>query len=182
MRTTRKKRSHFSTADYASRDGMLTTIWGPSTWHLLHCISFNYPACPTEEQKDHYMQFVLSLQHVLPCGKCRSNLVKNFEKVPLTRADMASRDTFSRYIYKLHECVNQMLHKKSNLTYSDVRDTYEHFRARCQEQAPPKDAETGCVKPFYGKKTKCILRIVPATKKCKTWQFRKSATLTPVKI
>jgi hypothetical protein len=170
MRTTRKRRSYFSPEDYTSQDGMLTTIWGPSTWHLLHCIAFNYPVNPTDEQKHQYMQFILSLQHVLPCGKCRKNLEQNFKKVPLTLASMASRDTFSRYIYRLHECVNQMLHKKSNLSFESVRDTYEHFRARCQDPTKtPRMREVGCVKPFYGKKTKCILRIVPATKKCKTW-------------
>jgi predicted NAD-dependent protein-ADP-ribosyltransferase YbiA (DUF1768 family) len=30
---------------------MLTTIWGPSQWHFLHTMSFNYPVKPTPEQK-----------------------------------------------------------------------------------------------------------------------------------
>ena len=28
--------------------------------------------------------------------------------------------------------------------------------------------ESGCIEPVIGKKTKCILRIVPRTQKCKT--------------
>ena len=43
---------------------------------------------------------------------------------------MESRATFSKYVYDLHEVINKMLGKKSNLKYSDVRDRYEHFRAR----------------------------------------------------
>ena len=31
----------------------------------------------------------------------------------------------------MHEYVNNSLNKKSNLTYEDVRQLYEHFRARC---------------------------------------------------
>ena len=34
---------------------------------------------------------------------------------------MKSRETFSKYIYDLHELVNKMLNKKSNLSYCDVK-------------------------------------------------------------
>jgi Erv1 / Alr family len=68
----------FTEDDYSSNDGMMTSIFGPATWHLLHCISFNYPETPTEFEKDEYMSFVLSLRNILPCGKCRINLEKNF--------------------------------------------------------------------------------------------------------
>ena len=50
---------------------MVTNVWGPSLWHVLHTISFNYPVNPTEEQKQQYKDFVLSLGNVLPCGACR---------------------------------------------------------------------------------------------------------------
>jgi hypothetical protein len=96
----------FHLEDYNSNDGMLTTVWGPGMWHYLHTMSFNYPVSPSEEDKTHYMEFVKSLVYVLPCGKCRKNLRKNFKRAPLTMKDMASRDTFSRYIYNLHEVVN----------------------------------------------------------------------------
>ena len=37
---------------------------------------------------------------------------------------MKNRNTFSRYVYELHETVNKMLGKKSGLTYCDVgKDT-----------------------------------------------------------
>ena len=41
---------------------MLTSVWGPSLWHALHCISFNYPVSPTQEEKTRYMDFIKSLQ------------------------------------------------------------------------------------------------------------------------
>jgi Erv1 / Alr family len=162
----RSSRSKFTMSDYNSNDGMMTSIFGPATWHLLHCMSFNYPENPTECEKRDYMDFVLSLKNILPCGKCRTNLEKNFIKLPISMKEMESRDTFSRYIYGLHEVVNNMLGKKSGLTYAMVRETYEHFRARCVKD--PK-TEVGCVVPLQGKKTKCILRIVPQSKKCKTF-------------
>lgn len=163
-----EKRHFFTEKDYNSNDGMMTSIFGPATWHLLHCMSFNYPENPTECEKKKYMSFVLSLQNILPCGKCRTNLEKNFAKLPLRMKNMESRESFSRYVYELHEVVNRMLGKKSGLSYSMIRETYEHFRARCVRDTT---TEVGCVVPLKGKKTKCILRIVPQSKKCKTFSI-----------
>ena len=130
-----KKRT-FRKKDYYSGDGMLTTVWGPSMWHYLHTMSFNYPIHPSTDDKKYYRDFILSLQHVLPCKYCRINLTKNFKAFPLRAEDMKNRESFSRYVYKLHELVNKMLKKKSGLSYCDVRERYEHFRARCTSEKP----------------------------------------------
>jgi hypothetical protein len=170
MRTYRnkKQKKNYTRKDFNSKDGMLTRVWGPSMWHTLHTISFNYPVEPSIEDKKNYRNFILHLKYVLPCGKCRDNLRKNFKQLPLKMSDMRSRDTFSKYIYNLHELINTMLHKKSGLTYSDVRERYENFRARCKTQQPK--TEVGCVKPLKGEKTKCVLKIVPDDENCETFQ------------
>ena len=171
----------FSKEDYNSNDGMLTTVWGPSQWHVLHTMSFNYPVTPTPKDKRNYRNYILSLQNVLPCGKCRDNLRKNFKKLPLMIKHMKSRHTFSKYIYDLHELVNKMLGKKSGLSYEQVRNTYENFRSRCLATDKEKEKiqrilnktvkkESGCTKPLYGKKAKCILRIVPQEDKQPTFK------------
>jgi hypothetical protein len=86
-----------------------------------------------------------------------------------------------------------MLHKESGLTYSDVRERYEHFRARCTKKElkekifsmknissseknktmkkKREKKEKGCVEPLYGEKSKCILKIVPQKTKCKTFDI-----------
>jgi hypothetical protein len=177
----------YSSEDYNSNDGMLTTVWGPGMWHYLHTMSFNYPVKPSCEDKKHYYEFVLSLRHVLPCGKCRKNLVKNFKKLPLKMRHMESRETFSKYIYRLHELVNKMLGKNSGLTYQMVRERYEHFRSRCTKSYKEFDKELnktvkngeqtkvtdekGCTEPLYGEKSKCVLQIVPQNTKCDTFQM-----------
>jgi len=78
-------------------------------------------------------------------------------------------------MYQLHEVVNKMLHKKSGLSYNDVRERYEHFRARCvldeNAKPEPKKKEDGCIEPIYGKKAKCILKIIPQEEKCETFQM-----------
>lgn len=118
---------------YNSADGMLTSTWGPMMWLILHMISFNYPVEPTQQQKKWYKLFVTSLTWTLPCGACRRNLRKNLRAFPLLARHLKTRATFSRYIYDLHNKVNEMLKKRvpSTLTYERVRDFYESFRARC---------------------------------------------------
>jgi hypothetical protein len=172
----------YTLKDYKSGDGMLTTVWGPGLWHFLHTMSFNYPDEPTKENKLHYMKFIYQLKHILPCKYCRINLKKNFKSLPLKMEHMKSRYTFSKYIYDLHEHINKMLNKKSGLTYDDVRERYEHFRARCniidelskKKYKTHKKKEKGCTEPLYGKKSKCVIKIVPQTKKCNTFQMDES--------
>jgi len=185
---TRKNRRVFKKADYLSGDGMVTSIWGPPMWHYLHTMSFNYPVQPTEEDKKHYRDFIISLQYVLPCKYCRMNLTANFKHKPLTMNDMKDRDSFSRYIYELHELVNKKLNKKSGLTYCDVRERYEHFRSRCTEEKPKifkfakerrkTKKEKGCTEPLYGKKSKCIINIVPQEQRGASLQIDKKCVKT----
>lgn len=188
-RSTRKHQP-YTKKDYQSGDGMVTRIWGPWAWCFLHTISFNYPIHPSLLQKKQYRDFILSLQHVLPCGHCRKNLTKNLKKHPLKMGDMKNRETFSRWLYGLHKVVNKMLHKKSDLTYEQVRDRYEHFRSRCTQNSgktrkknkkclckkkhkKTRKKEKGCLVPLNGKKSKCVIKIVPVEKKCKTFQMDK---------
>ena len=190
-----KKHLVYSKEDYNSGDGMLTSVWGPSMWHFLHTMSFNYPVNPTKEDKKCYKDFILSLRNVLPCKYCRINLKNNLKKVPITAENMKNRENFSKYVYHLHETINRMLNKKSNLTYEEVRERYEHFRSRCTEEKPKvftflteqkqrqqeeqqqgktrknRVKEKGCTEPLYGKKSKCIIKIVPQEEKGSTFQM-----------
>jgi len=174
-----KHKKTYSLNDYNSGDGMLTSVWGPSMWHSLHTISFNYPVNPTNNDKHNYRDYVFSMKHVLPCGKCRNNLRDNFKKLPLKMKHMENRETFSKYVYDLHELINTMLGKKSGLSYDDIRERYEDFRARCtislKELTPKrttyKKKENGCTEPLYGEKSKCILKIIPNTDKEDTFQI-----------
>ena len=178
-----KKTKTFSKKDYVSSDGFLTSVWGPMLWSYLHTMSFNYPNEPTAENKKHYRDFVLNLRHVMPCKFCRMNLVKNLKDLPLTMEHMKNRETFSKYVYNLHELVNKMLNKQSGLTYEDVRDRYENFRSRCTNEKQvvleeEKKKEKGCTVPLYGKKSKCVIKIVPQEEKQDTFQMDKKCINT----
>ena len=180
-----KTKKVYTKKDFKSGDGMLTTVWGPSLWHTLHTISFNYPVKPTLQDKKNYKRFIMDLRYVLPCKYCRMNFKKNLKELPLTEKALKSRNNFSRWMFKMHELINKMLGKKSGLKYCDVRERYEHFRSRCTEDKQtvkvveiiPKNKtrkkEKGCVEPLFGKKSKCIIKIVPKEEKTPTFQMDK---------
>jgi len=177
----RKKRNRtYRKKDYDSNDGMLTTVWGPPLWHVLHAISFNYPISPTCDDKKNYRNFVCSLRFVLPCGYCRRNFRKNMKQNPLKPKNLLNRDAFSRWMYRFHEHVNAMLGKSSGLSYKDVRERYEHFRSRCtidkrkkKQTRKKRKKEKGCTEPLYGKKSKCVVKIVPKDDRVKSFQMDK---------
>ena len=175
-----KNKRVYTKKNFQSGDGMLTAVWGPGLWHYMHTMSFNYPMKPTNSDKKYYRDFIINLQHVLPCKHCRDNLKNNLISHPLKDEHMKDRTSYSKYVYTLHEVVNKMLGKISGLSYCDVRERYEHFRSRCTEEKPTQKDDTrktqkekGCTEPLYGTKSKCVIKIIPHNKKCKTIQIDK---------
>ena len=80
-----------------------------------------------------------------------------------------------------------MLGKKSGLSYCDVRERYEHFRSRCTQEKPKlfklkttrkTKKEKGCTEPLYGKKAKCVIKIVPQNEKCPSFQMDQKCVKT----
>lgn len=136
--------STFDANDLKSNEGMLTTVWGPAWWLVLHTISFGYPVHPTAEERTNMKAFMERLQKVLPCKYCRENLVKNYKALPLLSKNFKDRAAFSRYVYDLHSHVNKMLEKKGNPPFEEVQRFYERFRAakglalKCQIDIVPK--------------------------------------------
>ncbi len=167
----------FTQRDYNSNDGMLTDVWGPPFWHFLHIISFNYATDPTPKQKKDFFNYFKSLENILPCKYCRENYSKNLKSTNFSRKVFKNRDSLSHWVYELHNHINSMLGKKCNLSYKDVQNRYENYRARCNLIEDEKKCirsvkkEKGCIDPLYGVKSKCIIEIVPKKSKKKTFKM-----------
>ena len=137
-------------------NGLITKIWGPNLWQSLHSIAFGYPLTPTEEQKQQYKQFFMSLGNVLPCIYCRisynefttgktkeGNPIPNPNlKVIITDDIFENRESLTRWMYELHERVNKKLDVDYKVKYEDVVMRFESFRAVC---SPDKK---GCIMPL----------------------------------
>ena len=167
----------FTQKDYQSNDGMLTDIWGPPFWHFLHIISFNYSTKPTKEQQNNFYNYFKSLENILPCKYCRINFSKNLKSTKFSKRVFKNRDSLSEWVYNLHNHINLMLGKTCKLSYQEVKNRYENYRARCNLVEDPKKCirsvkkEKGCIDPLYGVKSKCIIEIVPKKSKKKTFKM-----------
>jgi hypothetical protein len=181
--------SLFTKNDYNSNNGFQSSVWGPMVWASLHIISFNYPNKPTASDKKHYREFLLSYQYTLPCIYCRTNFNANMKRAGFSPKVFTNRNTFSRFIYKLHNCINEMLGKTVVITYDEVRSRYEHFRARCSEKETVENIikqqkinkkELSCDSSLYGVKSKCVINIVPKKSKLKNFKMDKKCQTNPI--
>jgi hypothetical protein len=143
-------------------------------------MSFSSPLKFSQEDKKKYHNFLMSLKDILPCRACRDNYAKNLSAINYSEDDLEGRRSFSLFIYRLHNCVNNMLGKPCSMTYEQVRDRYELFRARCVEGVPnvPKHSklkkkESGCMIPMTGIKSRVVINIVPFKKKVSTFNVDK---------
>lgn len=156
------------TQAFQGDNGMMTSVWGPPLWFVLHMMTFNYPTDPSRRQRRHYRRFFRLLRHVLPCGACRQNLKRNLRTCPLTDADLESRDALSRWLHRLHTQVSESLGKAANKdaeSFETVRTFFEHFRARCTSDGR-NGGESGCVIPAYsGEPAWCRLQILPRSQR-----------------
>ena len=159
--------------NYNSSNGFVTSVWGPALWFSMHVMSFNY----RKDRAKKYADFFDKLTGVLPCGKCRDNLPSNIKSAQNEDGEkwwpsypyfnpssppraFKNRESFSRFVYDLHNVVNVMTGKPEHAkSYEDVRDEYERYRASgCMKPAEDEAEEGGCVKPADGQSPlKCKL-------------------------
>ena len=60
-----------------NRIQILPKIWGGGAWNFLHSIALSYPANPTQQDKNDYKNFFLSLDKILPCETCAKHFIVN---------------------------------------------------------------------------------------------------------
>ena len=102
---------------------MNQNIWGPHLWFSLHTISFNYPLIPTNEDKDNYKMFYVSMQHVIPCSICKKNYIRHLKEHPIEK-HLNSRKLLVYWVIDIHNMVNSEIGKKI-LSYDKIIKKYE---------------------------------------------------------
>ena len=85
--------------------------WGYAAWIFLHAAAYSYPDNPTPEEKLAFKQLFMNLRYTLPCFSCRTNLVKELERFPLTDAALANSRALGTWLNELHNSVSARLNK-----------------------------------------------------------------------
>ena len=152
-----------SQEDY-SKNGMQTRVWGPAGWIFLHCIAHNYPQSPTQEQRDSYSQFFRLIGFVLPCRYCRESYQEYINQPGTLLNDqvMENRETFSKWLYDVHNKINKKLGIKDCITFKQIKEKYESFRSKCTKSSPIKTVINGCTNPPKegSLRKKCEIKII----------------------
>lgn len=128
-------------------NGMLVAIWGNAGWKFLHSASFCYPLNnPTDVQKRDYKRFYELVGCILPCGLCRQSYQKFIVsgKTALTDAVMENRHTLTKWLYDLHNAVNDKLGIYYGVSYEDICIRYNAYKSKCNS----KPDEKGCTTPL----------------------------------
>ena len=88
-------------------------IWGSHAWIFIHSIAYSYPENPSKEEKNAIIDFLNSLQFILPCKTC-SKLYKDDIKTMMYSVNKASinRSNLIPWINEMHNKVNKNINKK----------------------------------------------------------------------
>lgn len=114
-------------------NGMITKIWGPHAWFTMHSIAYCYPLNPNKDDKDKYYNFFILIGDVLPCFYCRDSY-KEFIKCGVTKLTydtLANRETLTKWLYLIHEAVNKKLGVNYDVSYEEISNKYNSYRASC---------------------------------------------------
>ncbi|CAH6421642.1 Erv1/Alr family protein [uncultured virus] len=135
-----------SQADHI-HNGLITKIWGEPGWTFGAAVTFGYPIKPTDQQREDYRIYFTYLGRVLPCRYCRESYDRFISDGPtkLTDEVLADRKSLTRWFYDVHNAVNNKLEIDYAVTYEDVCERNESFRAKCGK---PSLTAKGCVAPL----------------------------------
>jgi hypothetical protein len=89
------------------------SIWGPALWLILHGAceqigAHDMKKLPQEESRI-WLGLLQSLRYSLPCPQCKKHYTTFFTNAPIA---VITRDSVRRWLFHLHNQVNQRLEKQ----------------------------------------------------------------------
>jgi hypothetical protein len=159
-----------SSISQSKDNGMMTKVWGPAGWVFLHSCVTGYPTVIDKKDKQHRKRkketkrFFESIGYVLPCRYCRESYNRFIKELPISR-HLDSRQSLSRWLYRIHNKVNRKLGipRCDIPTFGEVTKRYETYRAKCHrttKEEREERLEKGCVVPKDGVRKRCIIKII----------------------
>ena len=128
--------------------GLDPTVWGPHYWFFLHTISICYPLRPNSITKKKYYEFIQNIPMFIPNETIATYFSKLLDEYPITPY-LDTRDSFIRWMWFIHNKINQKL-EKPKISLSKFYELY-------YEQYKPKDVK---YKEFNRLKNKLIYLLV----------------------
>ena len=104
---------------------LMSKIWGPKIWYLLHHVSYNYNDSPSYNEKNIYYKFFHYIPNIIPCNICREFYIKFIKKYPII-SYLENKNTLIDWEIILHNYVNFKL-KKPILDRPVIDKLYIHL-------------------------------------------------------
>jgi len=121
-------------------------VWGPPFWAAIHLSCLAAPKALDAEREAGFRQFFASLQHVLPCKKCRTHMAENLAALPMDASVFAKgRDSLFAWSVALHNRVNaangkpEMSAEAARALWTSIANgkvAYMSFEAEKSAEAP----------------------------------------------
>jgi len=124
--------------------GLDPTVWGPHYWFFLHTISICYPLRPNSITKKKYYEFIQNIPMFIPIESIATYFSKLLDEYPITPY-LDTRDSFIRWMWFIHNKINQKLEKPT----ISLSKFYEYY----YEQYKPNDLK---MREYYRMKNKII--------------------------
>ena len=107
---------------------MHSRVWGGAYWYILHAITFAFNENENEEHnKEHFRTIITKIGTVLPCGVCRNHFRRQIANTPIK---YNNQEQITTWLYKRHQYVNSILHKKNRPTFQKVEKTHKSLNMK----------------------------------------------------
>ena len=90
---------------YYDIESIDSKYWGKHTWIFLNSIALTYD----KKNKEEYIKFLIQLQYVLPCKKCREHFKKKL--LLLKDSDLENKDTFLDWLLMVRNSIYTDQHR-----------------------------------------------------------------------
>jgi hypothetical protein len=91
--------------------------WGPSLWQFIHTITIIDFEGNNENNNQNALLRLINVQHVIPCGSCRSHYIENLKDVK--QLDLKKPMVLFYWSVDFHNKVNKRLGKPV-LSYNEA--------------------------------------------------------------
>lgn len=110
--------------------------WGNALWTFIHCMGSSYD--PKLVPRDSVIDFVNSLQHLLPCSICREHWPEVLKELPVVE-HLHSREAFFNWTIRVHDMVsNHSVKSRKKPTEVQLRRMYKMPIKKVAPQPKPK--------------------------------------------
>jgi len=104
-------------------------VWGPHYWFFLHTISMSYPLRPNSVTKKKYYEFIQNLPLFIPVENIAGEFSKLLDQYPITPY-LESRDAFIRWVWFIHNKINEKLEKNKISLNKFYELYYEEYKPK----------------------------------------------------